>query len=474
MQMNMKPGINWILRLLVSLFLLSPAAFSPAMADMTVDLENYERSAWNIGKMENIAVVDVSGNNQGLGEEISNRIADKIADQKFFRVKNRHTTNETLENAGVHLHGIPDTARAKDICRTLQVDGVIYGKVDAAFSTVTRYRYNYDDYDYRGRRRYPRRYEEPYLERSGYVKMELYFYSLESDKVIGQVKDRVSFFRNYSYYGNYDSPSDHDMIFKLLDELLSRYIYKFTPHFTVRKRKLTGSEGQAFKSIRDNKWDEAAAFWQADLQDDPLNYNALRNLGIYYEHKGEYKKAVDFYGKALKIRPGDEDLELYTAQAKNADLLGDNSRPLPIPQGGPKFKIAKIESMDRVLVTIGDEKGIKPGDTLLVGRKIPLFDEKITKIQGEGYFAIAKYQVDKVLEGVCFGKITNLAPKYQVEVNDPVFLAPEQSSPGEKTPDSEGEWEDENKKDVTDKPGEEEVKENKDAETDNYEVSPVD
>ncbi|MCE1248549.1 MAG: tetratricopeptide repeat protein [Firmicutes bacterium] len=394
-------------------------------AGTEIKLENYERSAWDIGKMEIIAVTDVLGDNPGIGEELADMFAQKIRDQKFFRVLDRKQTNEMLESAQISFHDTPDQDMLHEMADTLEVDGVISGKVDAKCSTGTRYRRYYrDDYYYDNGKRVHRRipYDVPYMNQSGVVRIDLVFYSKDKKRIIGAVRDRKSFSKDYDCYDSSYLPSDKDMIFKYAEELFRNNLYKFTPHFTIRKRNLEDADNEGTKLALKRKWNDASAVWQDQLDKNPNDFTALKNMGIYMEKKGKYNEAVDFYKKAINFRPYDPDLALYIAQAKNADLIGETLMPVDFNDKNAKLKIAKIENEKRVFINGGKELAIVPGDELLIVKKLPLFDDKITTIIGERYFKIGVFTVGKVFEGASLGEITDTSKDYDISEGDLVVI----------------------------------------------------
>jgi tetratricopeptide (TPR) repeat protein len=307
------------------------------------------------------------------------------------------------------------------MAETLEVDGVISGKVDANCSTMRRYRTYYrDDYYYDNGKRHHRRvpYDVPYMNQSGSVRIELVFYSKDKNRVIGAVKDKKSFSKDYDTYDDSFIPSDKDMIFRTAEELFKNNIYKFTPHFTVRKRNLEDPDNAGTKLAMKRKWNDAATVWAEQLETNPRDFTALKNTGIYMEKKGKYREAVDYYKKALAAKPSDVDMALYIAQANNADLIGETLTPVDFSEKNAKLKIAKIENEKRVFTNGGKELALIPGDELLIVKKLPLFDERITTIIGERYYKIGVFTVTKVFEGASLGEITDTSKDYDIVEGD--------------------------------------------------------
>lgn len=401
--------------ILISVLLLSSAV----CAGQEVEIESYERSRWDIGKMEHIAVVDMMGRNPGIGEEIADEIAEMIRDEKYFRVMDRRETNRKLQAAGVDIRDTPSSEQARKIADVLEVDGVVFGKIDASSYTATRYRYDYydDDYYYKDGKRHShrRRREIPYFNQSGSVYMELFFYNRDNDEIIGDCKDRRSFNRDYEYNDQYNIPTDRNRIFDEARTIIQRYIYRFTPHFIIRKRKLADKNNEGTKLAMQGNWDEAAEVWQKQLSSEPNNYECLFNLGIYYEKKGDSKEALTFYEKAGMIKADSKDIALIIAQVKNTNLLEKPLEEIDTKDEKGIFKISRMDSLQRVFIDAGTEVDLKPGDRLLLVRKLPIFDDAITKITGERYFRIGAFVVEKVFDKVSIGEITDVHKDFQVD-----------------------------------------------------------
>ena len=406
---------------LFSVILLSSCVY----AGQEVEIESYERSRWDIGKMEHIAVVDMMGRNPGIGEEISDEIAEMIRDEKYFRVMDRRETNSKLREAGVEIHDTSLLDKARRIAEVLDVDGVIFGKIDASSYTATRYRYVYDDdYYYRDGKRHShrRRREVPYFNQSGSVYMELYFYSRDSDEIIGDCKDRRGFNRDYEYEDQYNMPTDRNRIFDESRKIIQRYIYRFTPHFITRKRKLADRGNEGTKLAMDGNWDEAAEVWERQLTSDPNNFACLFNLGIYYEKNGNSKEALSHYEKAAMMKADSKDIAIIIAQVKNTNLIEKPLEEIDPKDGKGVFKISRMDSLERVFIDGGTEVNLKPGDRLLLARKLPVFNDTITKITGERYFKIGAFVVEKVFDKVSIGEIRDVHKDFEADKDKDVVI----------------------------------------------------
>jgi tetratricopeptide (TPR) repeat protein len=55
----------------------------------------------------------------------------------------------------------------------------------------------------------------------------------------------------------------------------------------------------------DQKWNDAAAYYQQALEVDPANFKALTNLGLAYYEMHEYHEALKSYSKAVELNAGD-------------------------------------------------------------------------------------------------------------------------------------------------------------------------
>ena len=56
-------------------------------------------------------------------------------------------------------------------------------------------------------------------------------------------------------------------------------------------------------------WQEALYRWRRATELDPSYAAAWNNLGIGYEHEGEFDKAREAYEKALELEPGNVVIE---------------------------------------------------------------------------------------------------------------------------------------------------------------------
>jgi len=74
------------------------------------------------------------------------------------------------------------------------------------------------------------------------------------------------------------------------------------------------------KAAKRGLWREALFRWDKALKLDPENARLLNNLAVAYETSGDFEKADALYQKALRVSPGNKDIqqnyELFTSYYK--------------------------------------------------------------------------------------------------------------------------------------------------------------
>ena len=80
-----------------------------------------------------------------------------------------------------------------------------------------------------------------------------------------------------------------------------------SPHRVARHRRLhdggPSGVGRGAGHYRDGRLMAATRAWSAVLRADPRSWRALANLGLVYERRGAYRRAVRHYRRALKLKP---------------------------------------------------------------------------------------------------------------------------------------------------------------------------
>lgn len=61
--------------------------------------------------------------------------------------------------------------------------------------------------------------------------------------------------------------------------------------------------------IAEKKYEQAAAFYQRVLQEDPQQADALNGLGVVLDHLSKHEQAQTNYETALRIRPDDDKIK---------------------------------------------------------------------------------------------------------------------------------------------------------------------
>jgi predicted alpha/beta superfamily hydrolase len=106
------------------------------------------------------------------------------------------------------------------------------------------------------------------------------------------------FFAKYSTdYNNVSSP---DELKKRFEQFSHDAGVKFFP-----PERVTQDYGSVYKFL--GKDDIARGFFQMNIDNYPQSSSAYANMGQFLADKGDKKKALEYYDKALKIFPGNED-----------------------------------------------------------------------------------------------------------------------------------------------------------------------
>ncbi|MGC8605328.1 MAG: tetratricopeptide repeat protein, partial [Desulfomonilaceae bacterium] len=63
------------------------------------------------------------------------------------------------------------------------------------------------------------------------------------------------------------------------------------------------------EALAQDRLDDAINFFSQAIKVDPMDHYAYNNLGVAYKRKGDYKKAIQNYNRALEIKP-----DYYAAQ----------------------------------------------------------------------------------------------------------------------------------------------------------------
>lgn len=83
----------------------------------------------------------------------------------------------------------------------------------------------------------------------------------------------------------------------------------------------------AIKSSKMGLWNEAIMRWERIIEIDPQNSKAYNNLGVAYEAKGDFDKAMSAYKKAMELEPNNKVyLNNYIKFSRNYERLTGNSK----------------------------------------------------------------------------------------------------------------------------------------------------
>lgn len=389
-----------------------------------VMFKDYEKAGGKIEALKSVAVLDFLGKNPGNGEDITDLVADRIAQMGYMQVMDRNKSRRKLKELGLPTEGVVSPKDAKEIADALGVDALVYGTADASFKSYVNHNYDYGYHyyyrkgkRYRRRRRYPH-YRRSYLTRSGRVKLTIHFYDAKINKELGKIELNKGYhkdFYNYHPYGRvyyFDRlkrmpmPSDMEMILIMTDRLMDRFQGGFLPYYISRVRTLApGVPG--IELAKDGKWDEAKKKFEKAYSDTKLDKNVNINLGIYYEQKGNAARAVTYYKKAVKIDPDDKQLQEWLSQAQRAAQAQIMSEPIRISEDEIRFRVADVKADGRVYINAGKEDGINKGDEFMIVRPRVVFYSDLVTPKGTRYFPIADFKVNKVFDGVSSGDLSN-------------------------------------------------------------------
>ena len=111
---------------------------------------------------------------------------------------------------------------------------------------------------------------------------------------------------SYNVLGTlYYRQGDVDKAIQAFEKALER-----VPHHKAAKRNLHQLLRQkAFNAVKMNALDEATAYFEKAIQLDPLNATTYRLMGDGYAHISQFSKAITYYQKALRIAPGDKEVQ---------------------------------------------------------------------------------------------------------------------------------------------------------------------
>lgn len=82
------------------------------------------------------------------------------------------------------------------------------------------------------------------------------------------------------------------------------------------KNYLKNTTNFGIENAREGYWEEAKFRWEKLLKIDPNDYIAMNNLGVYYESKGKFDIAIQYYSRALEISPKNKYIKINLERAR--------------------------------------------------------------------------------------------------------------------------------------------------------------
>ena len=74
---------------------------------------------------------------------------------------------------------------------------------------------------------------------------------------------------------------------------------------TDQMQELQNLISKGYSAAWDQKWNDAATYYQQALEIDPENFKALTNVGLAYFEIHEYHEALKSYSKAIELNAED-------------------------------------------------------------------------------------------------------------------------------------------------------------------------
>lgn len=102
-------------------------------------------------------------------------------------------------------------------------------------------------------------------------------------------------------------PAQHEIIASLSQKVASELADQLSPRqiSIVRQLKKDKSGKAGVSMARNGQWEQAARFWSRIREREPENATVWNNLGVFYEHDGQYAEARTAYQQAVDMSPGD-------------------------------------------------------------------------------------------------------------------------------------------------------------------------
>ncbi len=405
--------------------------------DIKLFFKEYEKSGGDIGRIKKIAILNFSGQDEDMNLDITHMVYEAFASSGYFEVLDLVNTSTLLQSEGFRNSGDISPQEAEEIAKALKVDGIVYGKV--SFSFVNRIKREYDSYPYPYDRdkktRVIIRYVpyRRYLERQGWIKIEMHFYDAILNKECGKVLLSRGYYKKYRRFyrwGNSDSTfyfdsfgskpmlSGRDILLNMAHNVIWDMMKKFLPYYIEKSRKLEENVSGYYKAL-DGKWDEAYKIWKSSIIGNSTDWRLYTNMGIYWEIKQNPARAVFYYRKALSLNPENLKVQRYLEEAEKAKEAKMANTPLAVlPEDAP-FRVASVKG-DMIYINAGEED-VKEGDLFLVARKKLFYSSKPDAPKKYRLYPVGVIKITKVYEGVSKGCVVKSYLGQYPKFGDSVF-----------------------------------------------------
>jgi hypothetical protein len=243
-------------------------------------------------------------NNKGLpdslgaypGTEISDKIMEKLTDNRYFMVLKRETGD------------YPEKERVIETGKLLGVEAVITGSGN--YSVQDRGEWNDDISTKNGITIRNKKYR---VTRSVNTEITYSIYNVLNGELIATRTNTDSTSRSETA-DDEDSarkklPGWHDLVDEQVDRILENSVIQIAPHFIFEDREIKAGKAPAMKSgleyAKRYLWDDARQSWESMLSqpsfaDTEDIINAKYNLGIYHEIQGNFARAELLFDECYK------------------------------------------------------------------------------------------------------------------------------------------------------------------------------
>jgi len=278
----------------------------------------------DISGVQRIAVADFQGP-AGAGQRLSGVLASRLVETGCFKVLERRKLKDLLDEHKLSMLGIVDESTASSVGRMLGVDGLIFGEV-TAFKVeeetgvekvekeigTGKYRIVEKKNIFTGKKRKVREeikkrvlVDQRYKILKGIVSANFRIVDVETGELLAARSISSDF--NMKAGGPDEiarMPSSEEILSKLTDEVVRKFVGQITPHYVIVKRRFQkGGDRRGIKYARSGLWKEAEEVFRSVVESSPNSAAAHYNLGIAYEAQGRLLDAEAEYKRAVELEP---------------------------------------------------------------------------------------------------------------------------------------------------------------------------